>query len=138
MKAKSIIIISISFMFLGAFSLRADAACATSDLAGTWRGFAGSTAAGFGGYATGKFVFAADGSFIPGSSFIRLDNGTVFGFSGGQATVNTNCKVTGTFVTIPGIVLSMPNAQMSIDKTTATGVYDRSDGDKGIVNFFKR
>ena len=92
MKNKRMLIKFISSLLLGVFSLNAKAVCSTSDIAGTWKVFGGTTSADFHGYARGKLIFSSDGSLLTESSTLRSSGGTVVNFSSGQVNVSSSCK----------------------------------------------
>ena len=138
MKSKKLLIKFALPFLLGASSLNAEADCNISHIAGTWKVFGGSTSSSFEGFSDGKLTFASNGSLITGSSVLRLSDGTVLNISSGQANVTKGCRVTGNIVTTIGITLSLINGQMDINKSVVMGVYERSDGDQGLVNFVRK
>ena len=138
MKSKKLLIKFALPFLLGASVTNAEADCNITHIAGTWKVFGGSTSSSFEGFSTGRLTFASNGSLITGASVLRLSDGTVLNLSSGQATVHKRCRVTGNIATTIGITLTLIDGQMDINKSTIAGVYERSDGDQGLVNFVRK
>jgi hypothetical protein len=138
MKSKGIFIkFAIPFL-LGASSLNAEAVCSTSDIAGTWKVFGGTTSFLFQGFGRGKLTFASDGSLITATSVVNLSDGTVLNFSSGQVNVANGCRIWGNVATTIGVTIWLTDGQMDRNKSVIMGVYDRSDGDQGLINFVRK
>jgi hypothetical protein len=112
--------------------------CSTSDIAGTWKVFGGTTSPLFQGFWRGKLTFASDGSLITATSVVNLSDGTVLNFSSGQVNVGSGCRVWGSVATTIGVTIWLTDGQMDKNKSVVMGVYDRSDGDQGLINFVRK
>lgn len=119
----------------------ANAACPLSnkELAGTWSAYSSSTNIQFGGYGYGKLTFKIAGAFdtSPAASFLELKNGTKITFKGGSLKLATNCSIIGDLITTDDITLSVTNGRLNGSKNVILGVYNRTDGDYGIINLIR-
>lgn len=135
-KIKKVTIFWLSIL-LGTLSLNAKAVCTASNIAGTWRVFSVTGAASFQGFGRGTMVFAPTGALNTRASSIGVSNGTVLRFAGGRVQVSRTCQTTGRIVTTAGIAITLVDGRLDTNKTVISGVYRRSDGDMGLVNFIK-
>jgi len=126
--------------FIDNFSpVAANAACALSNLAGTWSVYSGSTNTQFGGYGYGKLTFNTTGALTVSSavSFLELKGGTKITFKSGSIKMLSNCIPFGTLTTTNNITFNFTNARLNNSKNTILGVYDRTDGDYGMINLIR-
>jgi hypothetical protein len=71
------------------------------------------------------------------SSSVILSDGTKVKFSSGNGKISSNCTTTGSLLTTVGVRFSLVDGHMDKGKTVISGVYKRSDGDLGLVNFVR-
>ncbi len=133
---KKAIVILLSIL-LGTPSVNAQVACTTADLTGGWRIFAVTGSNAFTGFGRGTVFFTRVGVVRPALSGAVFSDGTLLRAITGQLRVAPGCRVTGTVFTNIGIRILLVDAQMDSGKTFISGVYRRSDGDVGMINFVR-
>lgn len=116
---------------------QASAACALSDVSGTWRAFIVTGSTSFQGFARATLIFSETGKLDEANSSFANSITPAIKFAKGSIKADVYCRVTAKLLTKAGVTLSIVDGQMNTSKDVIAGVYRTSSKDAGLINLIR-
>ena len=129
-------IMALSVLFLST-PCPVNAACARSDISGTWRAFIVTGSTSFQGFARASLIFSEIGKLDAANSTFANSISPAIKFAKGSIKADTSCRVTAKLLTKAGVTLSIVDGQMNASKDVVAGVYRTSSKDAGLINLIR-